>query len=122
MSEKREMTAMEFLKEYKRMCDYHEPNCQNCGIAQTAEFYPNCGPWIADNPTEAIAIVQKWAEEHPVKTILSDFLEKYPNAKVSLYGMPKVCLKHLGYRDCEGESCAATNCLKNWNRPLEVEE
>lgn len=125
MSEKREMTAMEFLKEYKRMCDYHEPNCLNCGIAQTAEFYPNCGPWIADNPEQAISIVQNWAKEHPVKTMLQDFLEKYPNAPMNKKGFPDgVCPRDLGYVDeeCKSPTPFNTYCFECWNRPLEVKE
>ena len=72
-------------------------------------------------PKRAISIVQKWSDEHPQKTFLTEFLEKYPNAELN-HGVPKVCLKKLG----AVSGCAKTkkgdlyiSCYRCWNQPIE---
>ena len=62
---------------------------------------------------ESVEIVEKWSAEHPQKTILQDFLEKYPNATLCR-DVPNYCPMHLGYlKKCE------ENCIECWNSPLE---
>ena len=52
------------------------------------------------------------------KTILQDFLEKYPNAPKEEDGKPMdICPYHLGY--APNKSCMKMNCEDCWNRPLE---
>lgn len=62
-------------------------------------------------------------EEHPVKTILQDFLEKCPNAPmVEDMKIPRVCVELVGYKAYD--RCldpAGGGCKACWNRPLEVE-
>ena len=59
-----------------------------------------------------------WSQEHPRKTMLQDFLEKYPYAKLRNDGTPEgICPDILGYED--GESWCDRKCVKCWNRPLE---
>lgn len=66
-------------------------------------------------PTEAIAIVQKWSDEHPVKTVKDDFLEKYPNAILDKDGIPTGCIRWLGYHI----TCPPAGlCEECWNKPL----
>lgn len=76
----------------------------------------SCGDFELEYPEEAVAIIEKWAEEHPQKTILMDFLEKFPNAKLRNNGIPPgVCPDILGYskiRRCE------RSCVDCWNRPI----
>lgn len=67
-------------------------------------------------PAEAIAIVQKWSDEHPAKTILDDFLEKYPKALVHKNGLPGICPWMIGHGETD---CVKVSCEKCWNRPLE---
>lgn len=75
-------------------------------------------------PKRAISIVQKWSDEHPQKTYLTELLEKYPNAELD-HGVPKVCLKKLG----AVSGCAKTkkgdlyiSCYSCWNQPVPIEE
>lgn len=81
-----------------------------------------CGTLQASFPAEAIAIVQKWSDEHPeeppkpVKTIKDDLLEKYPKAMLDKDGVPTGCIKWLGYQTVCPPSGYCTEC---WNRPLE---
>lgn len=67
-------------------------------------------------PEKAIAIVQKWSDEHPQKTYLSEFLKNYPNTLLNDAGLPKdVCLYNLGLTDCKKDR----NCVDCWNQPIE---
>ena len=74
----------------------------------------SCFQFEGKHSAEAIAIVQKWSNENPVKTILDDFKEKYPNAKLDKDGLPVGCIRWLGHHvyDCPND------CEKCWNRPL----
>lgn len=75
-------------------------------------------------PEKAIEVVQKWSDEHPQKTFLTEFLKNYPNAELD-HGVPKVCLKKLG----AVSGCAKTkkgdvyiSCYSCWNQPVEESE
>lgn len=69
-------------------------------------------------PEKAIAIVQKWSNEHPQKTYLSEFLKNYPNAWLNEKGIPKsMCPSMLGLKDLE--DCGERNCVECWNQPIE---
>lgn len=69
------MDAVEFFKEAKRMC--RVINCEECPFGGE-----ECGFISADNIEEVIKAVEKWAEEHPVKTRQSEFLRMFPNADI----------------------------------------
>lgn len=74
-------------------------------------------------PEKAISIVQKWSDEHPQKTYLSEFLKHYPNALLNDTGLPKgICPYDLGLdlglmsiEGCRNDR----NCVKCWNQPIE---
>ena len=78
-------------------------------------------------PKKAIEIVQKWSDEHPQKTYLSEFLEHFPNAPLHVIGMlagtPKdICPYHLGLMsidDCRNDR--NRDCIKCWNQAIEEE-
>lgn len=112
--------TIEFLREKERMCKSFEHKCSKCPIGRYT-----CDSFIKDNPKEAIILVQKWSDEHPVKTIMMDFLEKYPNAEKEIDGTPSICPYHLGYK-CRYENCCCDekyDCIDCWNMPLsEVSE
>ena len=68
-------------------------------------------------PEKAIEIVQKWSDEHPVKTLLDDLKEKYPNYHAcNKNGAPTFCPYRLGYE--EKKNCCVLTCKECWNRPL----
>ena len=113
-----EMTAVEFLKEYDRMCDI-QVTCKKCPFSME-RVTCSCDHFIKKNPEKAVDIVQKWAEEHPVKTMLQDLLEKYPNVILDDRGVPKFnCPYYLGYEKKNSCPNNDTDCVKCWNRPLE---
>lgn len=108
------MEVREFFKEYKRMCANH-PSCSDdkCPLETLCD---RCD-YFVDVNEQLIAAVEKWAAEHPRKTILQDFLEKYPDAKLKSNGTPYICLKNFGF---EYQYCQTTvDCVACWNRLLE---
>ena len=120
------MKFIEAMKIRVRMCtkrpgDYF--SCCGCPLSSNDNgFDMNCAELLIYHPEKAEEILTKWAEEHPQKTILQDFLEKYPNAPLKKDGTPQyVCPYQLGYDksdDCIYED-TYTCCKKCWNRPLE---
>lgn len=66
-------------------------------------------------PEQAIEIVQKWSDEHPQRTYLTEFLEHYPNAELDENGIPKICLWKLGLPAIEERNCIEGDCIKCWN-------
>lgn len=107
------MDAVKYLKEINRMCNTFGLSCSGCPLGNSAE---DCDDLQRERPEKAVAIVEKWSAEHPQKTILQDFLEKYPNAKLS-EGIPKSCCHFLGYP--QPNECEFKKCRDCWNRPLE---
>ena len=113
------MEFKEAMRIWKRMCAAHK-TCSKCGMATCDPAM--CRPWVYDNPDKAEAILAKWAEEHPEKTRLDDFLDKHPRAYLDENDTPRACAKNLGYcTECidEGDLDQCDNC---WRRPLEEVE
>ena len=109
-----------FAREWTRMCKAYRM-CADCPLKplKTVTDAAMCSEAIKRSPVDAIAIVQKWSNEHPVKTIKDDFLEKHPNARLR-NDLPLVCVKTLGYKGqdyvCPGGKEA--DCIECWNKPL----
>ena len=80
-----------------------------------------CQEGAGEHAEEIEAILAKWAEEHPEKTIADDFFEKFPNAPRDDANNPYPCAKDCGYSKppyCEH----IPNCVECWRRPLEEAE
>lgn len=98
------------------MCDFYNI-CIGCPLdeASGGEY---CCEWEEKHLTEAIAIVEKWSNEHPHKTYKDDLLEKFPNAILD-DGAPNACVYVL-YGTIG--RCYALSCKECWNQPIsEVE-
>ena len=94
----KEMTAVEYLKEKRRMCRTIKW-CDNCPMNSVVNNENMCA-WIElKNPEEAVAIVQKWAEEHPVRTRQSEFLKMFPNVRKTKDGIINICPCHIDSRE-----------------------
>ena len=122
------MDAVKYFEEKRRMLDSlgridglcDGIKCLDCPFSHNnngRSIY--CTEFQENYPEQAVAIVEKWSQEHPQKTMLQDFLEKYPNAQLDKNGAPCVCPDELGY--CEGRCCKPNelDCVACWNRPLE---
>lgn len=107
------MEAIEFAKQYKRICKIYSNNCSKCPM-----FVDGCG-MSANNIERIIQIVEDWVYTHPQKTMMQDFFEKFPNAPKTLEGTPRICPSECGYEKIN--SCSnglICDALKCWNRPL----
>ena len=97
--------------------------CSDCPLSSrnngTSEGL-SCGCFQMYYPEKAVKAVQKWSDEHPQKTYLSQFLEHYPNVQLYDTGLPKgVCPYHLGLTDIDD---CDNNCVKCWNQTVEESE
>ena len=120
------MDAIRYFEEKKRMlnslgrksgrCDGLD--CYDCPFSRfNNERKLQCSAFESEYPEEAVAIVEKWAEEHPQKTLLMDFLEKFPKAMLGEDGVPYYCCpSELGYKD--EKNCRDSACIDCWNRPI----
>lgn len=123
-NEKLKMTKKHKLNGGAYIC---ELNCTDCPLNSSnngSSDMMSCSDFETIYPQKAIAIVQKWSDEHSQRTYLSEFLEHYPNAELD-HGVPKVCLKKLGAIS----GCAKTkksdlyiSCYSCWNQPVPIEE
>lgn len=79
------MDAVKFLEESRRMCQkYHE--CIGCPaycFTDSCEF-PSCAVSVVQytDASDAVAIVEKWAKEHPRKTRMPE--EEQPSFEEEL--------------------------------------
>lgn len=113
------MDALKFLEEFDRMCNHYVKNyCKGCPRAES----PNCGvdEMNKEERAKLISDVVKWSKEHPQRTRLQDFKEKYPNMKCRDSGIPWACCSYLGY--CESCDEAKRDCIVCWNMPVEEDE
>ena len=112
------MELKEFYKNYIRMCGYYE-NCDGC--PRQGKVCSNLA--LITDITELEELergVEKWSKEHPQKTRLQDFLEKYPDAPMQSEGRPQACCVMLGYcKNCLDANYSCTGC---WNMPVEEDE
>lgn len=106
------------------LCKIKCSNCPLCNNNNGTSEGLLCTDFETLYPKKAIEVVQKWSDEHPQKTYLTELLENYPNAELN-HGVPKVCLKKLG----AVSGCAKTkkgdlyiSCYRCWNQPIPVEE
>lgn len=102
---------MASIKELKRMCKSNKGHCTNCPLYESNRL---CVPHLF--PDNADEIVNKWVQEHPVKTYADDFFEKFPNAGRRIDGAPKVCWEHV-YGN--GSLCFEPNCMNCWNQEID---
>lgn len=124
------MDAVKYFKERLRMvnsiggidgtCNYAK--CTICPLYNDNNAKGICcSEFETLYPEKAVAIIEKWAAEHPQKTMLQDFLEKYPKAILSKRdGAPgirpyNICPHYLGY----GKGECNKDCTSCWNRPIE---
>lgn len=108
------MDAVEYLKQKKRMTKDCKTGCDNCPFTYI-KTGQTCINFQYDHPEKAVAIVEEWAKEHPPKTYMSVFLEKFPNAKANY--IIDICVETIfGNSVPEYEDI---NCEDCWNREIE---
>ena len=81
------MDAVKFLKAKNQICEmYDNKNCFECPLGNVSTtdrgYQAECLANKLLNEEEAIAIVEKWVSEHPIRTRQSEFLKMFPNANI----------------------------------------
>lgn len=115
-AERQRMTKRHKLNSGIYVC---ELNCVDCPLSIFNNgTNTSCADFERFYPKEAGKMVQKWSDEHPQKTYLSEFLKHYPNALLKDDGTPKgICLYELGLVSLD--NCEKGNgCIDCWNQPV----
>lgn len=89
------MNGVELLKTYKRMCNFYDYNCGDCELNAPCLHHEACSGFLKRRPEDGVAIIEKWAKEHPVRTRQSEFLKVFPNVELH-DGVVQICPKSLG--------------------------
>lgn len=105
------MDAVKFFKERDRMCDSFDDNCTGCELCKSSRSDLICRAYIFNYPEKAVAIVEQWAKDHPLKTRQSEFLKMFPKAKVDADNVVVVC---------PNEVCIQHNCVLKWGESTEL--
>lgn len=98
------MDAVEYLKTLDRMCHCE---CLKCEFRKVRSGIETCPVWQRTHPEEAVAIVEQWAAEHPIKTRQIEFLKLFPNAQTDsgcLNACPMDVFGNTGI-DCNKQTC-----------------
>lgn len=93
-------------------------SCSTCPLTNSYPKGTTCAHVEYAHFDKAIEIVQRWSNEHPQKTFLTDFLEKYPDVPLAKNGFPSICPYYLGYTKEQYSNCSLT-CEQCWNTPIE---
>lgn len=116
------MDAVEFVKTLGRMCN---AECIRCEFWKRRSGGESCTSWQKNYPEEAVAIVEQWAKEHPVKTLQSVFLKMLPNVPLNDNGQPAFCPRLLDTEYHPVGSCCldvdiCQRCMDNfWGQEVE---
>lgn len=110
------MDAVEFLKTKNRMCETYlrtkTSKCDGCPFDEEAGAM--CSSWCFEHMAEAVAIVERWAEQHPVKTRQSEFLKQWPEVLMTDDGFVDICPRRFvaSFRDENGQcsQCGTKSC------------
>ena len=116
--------TINFFSELKRLCDSRTECSADADNKEQCPLHGFCRQSLTVRAEEIITAVenlQKWSDEHPVKTYAQDFFEKFPDAQSGLDGTPLVCREEIyGRARPEFEDCGYTGTCKNcWNEPME---
>ena len=117
--------TINFFSELKRLCDSRDGCVADAANKERCPMFGVCEDALtricAEDVKTAIEIVQKWSDEHPVKTYAQDFFEKFPKAQSGSDGTPFVCRKTIyGEVPPKDERCDRRGACKNcWNEPME---
>lgn len=74
------MHAVEFLKEYKRMCG--QIACESCLLHSNSGCDLLIGVPESLDLRGCVEAVEQWAKDHPAKTRQSEFLKMFPDARL----------------------------------------
>lgn len=106
----------------KGLCKIDCSVCPLCSENNGTSGLVSCTTLEMLHPEKAIEIVQRWSDEHPQRTYLSELLKAFPNAQLNDSGTPKgMCPHELGLEDID---CGKTDnaCVECWNQLIPIED
>lgn len=107
---------MASIKNLKRMCNYYD-ECDVCPLGNS-----RCHYVVSSLPDNADNIVDKWVQEHPAKTYVTDFFSKFPDAqRKATTGIPIPCIGTI-YSEFRDKDCPVRGCSECWNREMKEDE
>lgn len=120
------MDAVKFFEEYARMLKTIRKGITITNMYIVTECVmpgqESVSTEISATKDEIEKIID-WSKNHPKKTRLQDFLEKYPKATFGTIdtedsSYPDACCAFLGYCDCVSNG-NKEDCKKCWNEPVD---
>lgn len=114
-AEKRRMSKTTKSGTCKVVCEKCPLSSDNNGVGEC------CTDFEMLYPKEVIEVVQRWSDEHPQRTYLSELLRTFPNAELNCNGTPKRihCPHHLGLKNIDN---CDKGCVECWNQPVKESE
>lgn len=85
------MDAVEFFEEHDRMCNSFGGNCTDCEIYKVTMSNLTCNAFIFTCPRKMVAIVERWAKEHPRKTRQNELLKLFPRVSMTADSVIAFC-------------------------------
>lgn len=110
--------TINFSHEFKRLCGSRTACDADANSKKQCPLFAFCRRTLVTQSAEeiikAVENLQKWSDEHPKKTYVQDFFEKFPKAQSKSDGTPFVCRQTI-----YGGKCPGTECDECWNEPME---
>lgn len=119
------MEISEFLRQSKRMCDYYVDGCTRDGFSEICPAHDMDCEITTDKPEQLVAVVEKWAKEHPGKpepkrTNKDVLLAAFPNARMDYNGIPDMCPLVLDSQyDCNAFASCSLCKRTHWSAEVE---
>ena len=114
------MDAVKFITSISRICQ--NSICENCVLSS---FCNKCwNGWTDIDTEEVVEIVEKWVEDHPIKTRLTEYKKVFPNCFLRDNGYPaadpcQIMASYSSGGDCRKFS-SCNECRKEfWNKVIE---
>jgi len=107
----------------ERMHDTYDGSCAKCPMSSDNNgTRDGCALFFVRYPEKVEYILTDWDEKHPVRTILDEFKENYPDAPMNEHGVPdKFCPTDIGYKtDCYAYPGSPEGCVKCWSHPAKT--
>ena len=116
------------IKDYARMCDKKRGiDCDVCELNKNKK-YSSCELFMMKEPEKAVEIIEKWSDEHQIKTRQDKFLEQYPDTLVDAQGIINIspCMierqRFNQTKDCSNPNISCRECREQfWGEELKNE-
>ena len=113
---------LEVARQWGRICKANGDDCDGCVLRAPGGIL-TCRVYAPKQPERFEKTVMAWAAEHPEKTMLDVFYEKFPRAERLSNGAVRICPYHLE-PDWGGlcDDGKGNKCRECWRRPVEEGE